>query len=108
MGLAGFSAAETFERINSYSQRTNREVVVISQETIDCAPQLTRQHSHQSSPKALNKLFAGPQPTQPGALDTGSADSGEGPVHLVILTGHSHDEGSLMDERAFVISERLR
>ncbi|MHA7279873.1 ANTAR domain-containing protein [Arthrobacter sp. MDT2-2] len=59
MGRAGLGATEAFERINSYSQRTNRKVVVISQEIIDRALHLTRQDSHQSSPEALIQLFQG-------------------------------------------------
>ncbi|MHA7284660.1 PAS and ANTAR domain-containing protein [Arthrobacter sp. MDT3-44] len=57
MGRAGLNAAEAFERISSYSQRTNRKVVVISQEIIDRALYLTRQVSHQSSPDAMIDLF---------------------------------------------------
>ncbi|WP_104116222.1 PAS and ANTAR domain-containing protein [Arthrobacter sp. B1805] len=57
MGRAGLDATEAFERISSYSQRTNRKVVVISQEIIDRALHLTRQRSHQSSPDAMIELF---------------------------------------------------
>jgi hypothetical protein len=57
MGRAGLDAAEAFGRISSYSQRTNRKVVVIAQEIIDRAVTLTRQGQHQSSDDALLDLF---------------------------------------------------
>jgi hypothetical protein len=57
MGRAGLTPAEAFERISSYSQQTNRKVVVIAQEIIDRAIYLTRQASHQSSPDAMIDLF---------------------------------------------------
>ena len=57
MGRAGLTATEAFERLSSYSQRTNRKVVVISQEIIDRAVTLTREHRHQSRTDALVDLF---------------------------------------------------
>lgn len=57
MGRAGLNAAEAFDRLSSYSQRTNRKVVVISQEIIDRAVKLTRESRHQSSTDALVDLF---------------------------------------------------
>ncbi|WP_104182053.1 ANTAR domain-containing protein [Arthrobacter sp. B0490] len=57
MGRAGLSATEAFQQLSSYSQRTNRKVVVISQEIIDRALTLTHGHRHQSSTDALLDLF---------------------------------------------------
>jgi hypothetical protein len=57
MGRAGLNATEAFERISSFSQRTNRKVVVIAQEIIDRAVTLTRQRQHQSRDQALLDLF---------------------------------------------------
>ena len=57
MGRAGLDAAEAFRRISAYSQSTNRKVVVVSQEIIDRAVQLTRQRKHQSETDALVDLF---------------------------------------------------
>ncbi|MHA7145379.1 ANTAR domain-containing protein [Arthrobacter sp. TmT3-37] len=57
MGRAGLNATEAFDRISSYSQRTNRKVVVISQEIIDRAVKLTREKQHQSRTDALIDLF---------------------------------------------------
>ncbi|MEC5199736.1 hypothetical protein RCH21_001975 [Arthrobacter sp. PL16] len=57
MGRAGLSATEAFDRISSYSQRTNRKVVVISQEIIDRALTLTHQDQHQPRTEALLDLF---------------------------------------------------
>lgn len=57
MGRAGLDAAEAFTRISTHSQRTNRKVVVVSQEIIDRAVQLTRQNDHQSETDALIDLF---------------------------------------------------
>lgn len=57
MGRAGLNAAEAFEYISQYSQRTNRKVVVISQEIIDRAHELTRQDQHQPRTHALLDLF---------------------------------------------------
>lgn len=57
MGRAGLNAAEAFEHISQYSQRTNRKVVVIAQEIIDRAHELTRQDQHQSRAHALLDLF---------------------------------------------------
>ncbi|WP_307081696.1 ANTAR domain-containing protein [Arthrobacter agilis] len=57
MGRAGLNATEAFDRISSYSQRTNRKVVVISQGIIDRALQLTHQDRHQPLDQALIDLF---------------------------------------------------
>lgn len=57
MGRAGLNASEAFERISSYSQETNRKVVVIAQAIVDRAVALTRQS--QSSDQALLDLFTG-------------------------------------------------
>jgi AmiR/NasT family two-component response regulator len=57
MGRAGLNATEAFERISSYSQRTNHKVVVVAQEIIDRAATLTRQNQHQSRDNALLDLF---------------------------------------------------
>ena len=59
MGRAGLDAAEAFERISSYSQHTNRKVVVISQEIIDRAVKLTHRDQHHGSDTALRDLFRG-------------------------------------------------
>jgi hypothetical protein len=57
MGRTGLNAMEAFEYISQYSQRTNRKVVVISQEIIDRAHQLTRHDQHQPRTHALLDLF---------------------------------------------------
>jgi hypothetical protein len=57
MGRAGLDAAEAFAHISTYSQRTNRKVVVVSQQIIDRAVQLTRQDGHQSETDALVDVF---------------------------------------------------
>ncbi len=57
MGRAGLNATEAFERISSYSQRTNRKVVVVAQEIIDRALQLTHRTNQHSRDKALLDLF---------------------------------------------------
>jgi hypothetical protein len=57
MGRTGLNATEAFEHISQYSQRTNRKVVVISQEIIDRAHQLTRDDQHQPRTHALLDLF---------------------------------------------------
>jgi hypothetical protein len=57
MGRAGLDATDAFECISSYSQQTNRKVVVVAQEIIDRAVTLTRQSQHQSSDQALLDLF---------------------------------------------------
>ncbi len=56
MGRAGLNATEAFDRISSHSQRTNRKVVVISQEIIDRAVLLT-QDQPRSGDQALLELF---------------------------------------------------
>ena len=57
MGRAGLDATEAFQRISSYSQRTNRKVVVVAQDIIDRAVHLTRQRNHQPKTDALVDLF---------------------------------------------------
>jgi AmiR/NasT family two-component response regulator len=57
MGRAGLNAVEAFEHISQYSQRTNRKVVVISQEIIDRAYELTHHDQHQPRTHALLDLF---------------------------------------------------
>ncbi|MHA7263787.1 ANTAR domain-containing protein [Arthrobacter sp. TMN-37] len=57
MGRAGLNAADAFKRISQYSQRTNRKVVVSSQQIIDRAQQLNGQDKHQSSTETLLDLF---------------------------------------------------
>ncbi|RJT74875.1 ANTAR domain-containing protein [Arthrobacter cheniae] len=59
MGRTGLNATEAFDRISSYSQCTNRKVVVISQKIIDRALTLTGQDRHQPRDKALLDLFRG-------------------------------------------------
>ncbi|MBJ2122635.1 hypothetical protein I6N91_16785 [Arthrobacter sp. MSA 4-2] len=53
----GLNAADAFKRISQYSQRTNRKVVVSSQQIIDRAQQLNGQDKHQSSTGTLLDLF---------------------------------------------------
>jgi hypothetical protein len=57
MGRAGLSATEAFERISQRSQNTNRKVVVIAQEVIDRAHQLTQDNGQARSTHALLELF---------------------------------------------------
>jgi hypothetical protein len=60
MGRAGLTAAEAFDRINQRSQATNRKVVVVSQEIIDRAHQLTRASNRLRDTQALLELFQQP------------------------------------------------
>ena len=57
MGRAGLDAAEAFQQISTYSQHTNRKVVVIAQEIIDRAVALTRQNEQQNRDEALQDLL---------------------------------------------------
>jgi hypothetical protein len=57
MGRAGLDATEAFERISQRSQTTNRKVVVIAQEIIDRAHQLTQDNRQARSTQALLELF---------------------------------------------------
>lgn len=60
MGRAGLNATEAFERISQRSQTTNRKVVVVSQEIIDRAHQLTQGGGHTHNTRALLELFQAP------------------------------------------------
>jgi hypothetical protein len=60
MGRAGLDATEAFQRISQRSQTTNRKVVVVSQEIIDRAVQLTQTSGQAHGTKALLELFQTP------------------------------------------------
>jgi hypothetical protein len=60
MGRAGLDATEAFERISQRSQTTNRKVVVVSQDIIDRARQLTQGSGQARSTQALLELFQTP------------------------------------------------
>jgi hypothetical protein len=57
MGRAGLNATEAFGRISQRSQTTNRKVVVIAQEIIDQAHQLTQDNEQAHTTHALLELF---------------------------------------------------
>ncbi|MCU1633895.1 MAG: putative sensor protein [Micrococcaceae bacterium] len=57
MGRAGLDATEAFERISQRSQTTNRKVVVVSQEIIDRARQLSEDSDRPHHTRALLELF---------------------------------------------------
>ncbi|WP_104165573.1 GAF and ANTAR domain-containing protein [Arthrobacter sp. SX1312] len=56
MAFAGLNAAEAFDRITSYSRRTNGKVLIVAQEIIDCAVKLTPENQHQSREQAFLDL----------------------------------------------------
>ncbi len=60
MGRAGLDATEAFQRISQRSQLTNRKVVVVSQEIIDRARQLTQGSGQARGAQALVQLFPSP------------------------------------------------
>ena len=58
MGRAGLNADEAFDRISSYSQRTNRKVVAVAQEIVECAIRLTPDQHHSRDQAFLDVLVA--------------------------------------------------
>jgi hypothetical protein len=60
MGRAGLDATEAFQRISQRSQTTNRKVVVVAQEIIDRALELTEANGSATRTRALLELFDRP------------------------------------------------
>ena len=57
MGRTGCTASEAFEQISQHSQHTNRKVILIAQDIIDCTTRLRQDAEAQNHTRTLTKLL---------------------------------------------------